>query len=269
MEYWLKFWWVFPIALVICVAVCTVSISGSVLFVPFFTLAFPALGIPLSPIQAVQVGLFTEIFGFASSTSAFWRSPLIDFNLARFSLLFAAPLAVTGGVLANLLPAGFVLAAIGGVMLMFGYLLYRSPTEEEIGGRAQEERADLPGHGRPVEHCDAQGRVYRYRRQNDRLRAGAMTVPAVLIGGRLAGWLAGRVSQDMLRRVLAVFLIILALVTGVRAAAGGELPVAGWVLAIAALVVFGLAGIFLWRGRELAAKFCYASGFYYCRTNGG
>jgi hypothetical protein len=28
MEYWLAFWWVFPIALAICITVCTVGISG-------------------------------------------------------------------------------------------------------------------------------------------------------------------------------------------------------------------------------------------------
>jgi uncharacterized membrane protein YfcA len=112
LEYWFAFWWVFPIALAICIAVCTVGISGAVLFVPFFGLAFPALGIPLAPVQAVQVGLFTEIFGFASSTSAFWRSGLIDFRLAGFALAFAVPLAVAGGLLANVLPGNLILLLV-------------------------------------------------------------------------------------------------------------------------------------------------------------
>jgi hypothetical protein len=81
LEYWFAFWWVFD---------CPGDLyrglhsrnqwGGAVRAV--FRLAFPALGIPLAPVQAVQVGLFTEIFGFASSTSAFWRSGLIDFRLA-------------------------------------------------------------------------------------------------------------------------------------------------------------------------------------------
>jgi uncharacterized membrane protein YfcA len=280
--------------------------------------------------------LFTEIFGFASSTSAFWRNRLIDFKLARFALLFAVPLAIGGGVLANVLPATLVLAAISGVMLLFSYLLYRAPTEEESGQQAEAPEGSRAQRSSPVEHRDAQDRTYRYRRRNDVLRASAMavggffeglvgfsvgeigvteqvlrgmpirvaigtnhliiagsataaalthialvfqrgdevpwnllamTVPAVLIGGQLAGWLAGRVPQDALRRFLAAFLIVLALVTGVRTAISGGLPVVGWVLIVATLVLSGIVGLFLWKRRELAAKFCYASGAYYCRRN--
>lgn len=104
MEYWLEFWWVFPIALGICIAVCVVGISGGVLFVPLFAVGFPALGIPLTAVQAVQIGLFSEIFGFSSSTVAFWRNDLIDVRTAGYSLLFAIPLAVVGGLLSNVLP---------------------------------------------------------------------------------------------------------------------------------------------------------------------
>ena len=50
------------------------------LFVPFYTMVFPLLGHHLEPVQAVEVGLLTEIFGFLSSTSAFWRAGLIDFR---------------------------------------------------------------------------------------------------------------------------------------------------------------------------------------------
>jgi uncharacterized membrane protein YfcA len=143
-EYWLEFWWVFPIALAICVSVCVVGISGSVLFVPLFTLGFPALGIPLAPAQAVQVGLFTEIFGFASSTSAFLRHRLVDFRLAGFALAFAVPAAVAGGLLANVLPATVVLVAISVAMLLFSYLLPRAPKEDDS------EHTEAGDDGRPT-----------------------------------------------------------------------------------------------------------------------
>jgi uncharacterized membrane protein YfcA len=324
------FWWVFPIALAICVSVCTVSISGSVLFVPLFTLGFPALGFSLTATQAVQIGLFTEIFGFASSTSAFLRNRLVDFRVAGFALLFAVPAAVGGGVLANVLPATAVLIVISVAMLLFSFLLYRAPKEDGQAGGSEfrdARRAEL------VEHRDRGGRFYRYRRTNDRLRAAAMavggafeglvgfavgeigvtdqvmrrmplrvaigtnhliiagsataaalthlaavlggsggfpwdivamTVPAVLIGGQLAGWLAGRVPQDALRRFLAAFLIVLALVTIARAAVDAGIA-AEWLLIGAAVVLFGLIGRLLWRRGELAAKLCYSSGAYYCQ----
>jgi uncharacterized membrane protein YfcA len=339
LEYWLEFWWVFPIALAICIAVCTVGISGAVLFVPFFSLAFPALGIPLAPVQAVQVGLFTEIFGFASSTSAFWRNGLIDFRLASFALLFAVPLAVTGGLLAHALPGHLILLLVSVVMLLFSFLLFRAPGEDtgEPGvvdaneaGQAQGQTSIAAGQ---VVHRDRRDRVYRYRRGNDPLRAGAMaigglfqglvgfsigeiaiveqalrgvpmrlavgtthvviagsaiaagashatavfgqggalpwnllamTVPAVLLGGQMAGWLAGRVSQDALRRFLALFLIALALLTGIRALAGGGLQAAAWILLAALLLLLSVVAVSLWKRRRPTFSCCYNSCDYYC-----
>lgn len=100
---------------------------------PRFTLGFPAFGIPLAAAQAIQVGLFTEIFGLASSTSGFLRHRLVDFRLAGFALLFAVPAAVVGGLLANVLPSTAVLLAISAAMRLFSYLLFRAPKEEVEG----------------------------------------------------------------------------------------------------------------------------------------
>jgi uncharacterized membrane protein YfcA len=52
-------------------------VSGTVIFVPFYTMISRCLDIIWN--QAVEVGLLTEIFGFFSSTSAFWRAGLIEF----------------------------------------------------------------------------------------------------------------------------------------------------------------------------------------------
>ena len=62
------------------------SIGGRDFF-PLYTIVFPLLGYHLEPVQAVEVGLLTEIFGFISSTSAFWRAGLIDFQIAGFAVL--------------------------------------------------------------------------------------------------------------------------------------------------------------------------------------
>ena len=347
LEYWLEFWWVFPIALGICIAVCVVGISGGVLFVPLFAVGFPALGIPLTAVQAVQIGMFTEIFGFSSSTVAFWRNDLIDVRTAGYSLLFAIPLAVVGGLLSNVLPGAYILGAVSVVMLVFSYLLYEAPAEDEANSQDETPQDEQPTQSNPselgdergngddpqVEHRDAEGRVYRYRRQLDKIRAASMTlgglfeglvgfsvgeigvtervlrnvpirvaigtnhlvilgaataaslthvtvvlnqggqipwnilvmtVPAVLIGGQLAGWLAGRVSENVLRHFLAGFLIILALITGGRVVITGEVSALTWILLAAVLLVVGVAALSLWNGRELKAKFCYASGSYYC-----
>lgn len=99
------------------------GVSGAVLFVPIYTIIFPLLGYHLQPVQAVQIGLFTEIFGFMSSTSAFWRRKLIDSRIASFALLFAVPTAILGGYLANRLPGNWLLLII---VLLWSILLFCS-----------------------------------------------------------------------------------------------------------------------------------------------
>jgi uncharacterized membrane protein YeiB len=91
-----------------------------------------------------------------------------------------------------------------------------------------------------------------------------MTIPAVLIGGQAAGWLAGRVRQDALRRFLAAFLIGLALLTGFRAAVGDGLPPAGWVLLATLLLVLGIGASMIWNRRRQRIRCCYTSCDYYC-----
>jgi uncharacterized protein len=163
-----------------------------VIFVPFFTIVFPLLGHRLEPVQAVEVGLLTEIFGFMSSTSAFWRAGLIDFRISVFALLFAVPTAVLGGVSAHLLPSYWLLVIVGVGLVLFSYLLIRESGET---GHS------LAGGGETTEHTDGQGRFYRYRRQNDFWRAGTAAVGGVFQG--LVGFSAGEMStvEQVLRGI--------------------------------------------------------------------
>ena len=156
------------------------------LFVPLYTLVFPLFGYHLQPVQAVEVGLLTEIFGFISSTLAFWRAGLIDFQVAGFAVLLAAPTAVLGGYASHFLPGNWLLALIGVALVTFAYLLVRETTEELHSPPAQ---AAGP---RIKEHRDAQGRAYRYRVLNDFWRASAAGFGGVLQG--LVGFSAGELS---------------------------------------------------------------------------
>src|SRR5580704_16925480 len=104
------------------------GVSGTVIFVPFYTIVFPLLGYHLEPVQAVEVGLLTEIFGFISSTSAFWRAGLIDFQIAGFAVLLAAPTAVLDGYASHFLPGNWLLALIGIALVIFAYLLVGETT---------------------------------------------------------------------------------------------------------------------------------------------
>jgi uncharacterized membrane protein YfcA len=166
-----------------------------VIFVPFFTIVFPLLGHHLAPVQAVEVGLLTEIVGFLSSTSAFWRAGLIDFKISVFALAFAVPTAVLGGYTAHLLPGHWLLVMVGVGLILFAFLLIRETEEtgrsHKAGGKA----------GELEEHTDSRGRVYCYQRQNDAWRAGTAAVGGVFQG--LVGFSAGEMStvEQVLRGI--------------------------------------------------------------------
>jgi uncharacterized protein len=166
-----------------------------VIFVPFFTIVFPLLGHRLEPVQAVEVGLLTEIVGFMSSTSAFWRAGLIDFKISLFALAFAVPTAVFGGYAAHLLPGHWLLVIVGVGLILFAFLLIRETVD---AGRSRGAGDD----GKQAEeHTDSRGRIYRYQRQNDAWRAGTAAVGGVFQG--LVGFSAGEMStvEQVLRGV--------------------------------------------------------------------
>lgn len=62
MEYWLQYWWLFPVFLTGATIVNTVGISGSALFVPFLIFIFPIFAHPLDSSTLVKVGLISEAF---------------------------------------------------------------------------------------------------------------------------------------------------------------------------------------------------------------
>ena len=164
------------------------------IFVPFFTIVFPLLGHRLEPVQAVEVGLLTEIFGFMSSTSAFWRAGLIDFKISTFALMFAVPTAIIGGVSAHLLPSYWLLVIVGVGLLLFSYLLIHEVDEKRKHDPNQVNSS-------VTQHSDIRGRAYRYRRQNDAWRAGTAAIGGVFQG--LVGFSAGEMStvEQVLRGV--------------------------------------------------------------------
>jgi len=157
-----------------------------VLFVPFYTMVFPLLGHHLEPVQAVEVGLLTEIFGFMSSTSAFWRAGLIDFQIAGFAVVLAAPTAILGGYASHFLPGNGLLALIGVALVVFAYLLVRETTEVAHGTSKEATGS------KTKEHRDRLGRTYRYKVLNDFWRGSAAGIGGILQG--LVGFSAGELS---------------------------------------------------------------------------
>ena len=148
------------------------------IFVPFYTIIFPLLGYHLEPVQAVEVGLLTEIFGFISSTTAFWRAGLIDFQIAGFAVLFAAPMAVLGGYASHIIPGQWMLVSIGIGLMGFSWMLFREGDNALSWTPATQA---LPPKG-VKEHTDTRGRVYHYRVLNDIWRGTAASVGGIFQG---------------------------------------------------------------------------------------
>lgn len=112
-SYWFEFWFIFPIALAICITTCTFGTEGAILFVPFFALVFPFFAYKLQPVQAVSIGLVTEVFGIASSFGAFWYARLVDFHIAKKSAYMSVPIAFLGGFLSPMVPGRALLFLVG------------------------------------------------------------------------------------------------------------------------------------------------------------
>ena len=201
--YWLQFWWMSPIAMCICVTANTLGVSGAALFLPFYTLVFPLLGHHLEPVQAVEVGIMTEIFGFMSSTTAFWRAGLIDFRIAGFAVMFAAPLAIVGGYASHFIPAYWMLAIIGVGLMGLAAVLYEEEHDTHFEGTAATTTLhNATQSSDPLKvHIDRRGRTYRYRILNDSLRATVASAGGILHG--LVGFSAGELStvEQVLRGV--------------------------------------------------------------------
>ncbi|MDY6789401.1 MAG: sulfite exporter TauE/SafE family protein [Candidatus Nanohaloarchaea archaeon] len=163
--HWLQYWWMFPIAFVIALAVNTVGISGAALFVPFFVLIFPLLASPLGPAQSVKLGLITEAFGLSSSAFAFISYGLVDKKLGLYTALGAASFVIAGSILAGYIPEFLFHFLIAGALLLSVYLLTHS---ERAKSKAECIKNDEIGHhvegheNATLESMD--GKTYKYCR---------------------------------------------------------------------------------------------------------
>lgn len=180
--YWFQYWYIFPIAMAICLTVCTVGIEGAVLFVPFFTLVFPLLIAPLEPVQAVAIGLITEVFGFISALIAWWRAGLIDLQIGKRSAILSVPFALIGGFVSYAIPSWLLLAMIGLAMAVIGVPLWKFRMEAAMDqaagvsnpGLSESHPASPPGVGFLRRLRDRWGREYVYRYREDARRTGVI-----------------------------------------------------------------------------------------------
>lgn len=163
--YWLRYWWMFPIAFLIALTVNTAGISGAALFVPFFILIFPFLaGTNLQAIETVKLGLITESFGLSSSALAFLAFGLVDIRIALRSILVALPFVFGGAFLTALIPESVLFFIIAVLLVVSVFLLW---FEKELEAKRRAERDAISAleedeRGEAVVQKSKDGKEYRY-----------------------------------------------------------------------------------------------------------
>lgn len=149
-ESWIEFWWLLPVALAICVLVRLVGVEGSLLFAPFYAVVFPWLsGRALTPLQAIQIGIISEIFGFSSSFVGFYRARLIDFRLGLRTAAVGAPLALAGVFLAYRVPQPVLLVVVALALPALAWYL-RRPLEVAADGDVRRQSPEEVASGERV-----------------------------------------------------------------------------------------------------------------------
>lgn len=184
-DFWLEFWWMFPIAFFIALTVNTVGISGAALFVPFFVLIFPLLATELSALQSVKLGLVTESFGLSSSALAFLAFGLVDRKIALTAVLGALPFVLIGAALSTYLPESILFIMIAGLLITSVILVnVEKRLHKKRRDEHEQEVIDLTGpEGEQVELVSLSGKTYRYCRTKSGFRT------------RLAGYSTGGFFQ--------------------------------------------------------------------------
>ncbi|WP_410766099.1 sulfite exporter TauE/SafE family protein [Haloferax sp. DFSO60] len=130
-DYWLQYWWLFPVFVLGATTVNTVGISGSALFVPFLIFIFPIFAHPLEPATLVKVGLISEAFGLSSSAVAFIQYGLVDRRLALSLVAGSIPFVVGGALLSFIIPEVVFHTLLGIALLAAAYLLFKADLDHE------------------------------------------------------------------------------------------------------------------------------------------
>lgn len=146
------YWFMFPVSIIVATCAMLSGIGGAALFTPIFILVFPLLGpeyVLESTIAAISAALITQTFGFLSGFIGYYRRKLIDYALAWRILLFAAPIAVVGALVASYVHDSVLLASYSLLVAVLAVVMWRNhpPAHTHSGSRDRTTRTILDSHG--------------------------------------------------------------------------------------------------------------------------
>eukprot|EP00746_Dinoflagellata_sp_MGD_P035277 gnl/MRDRNA2_/MRDRNA2_18433_c0_seq1.p1 gnl/MRDRNA2_/MRDRNA2_18433_c0~~gnl/MRDRNA2_/MRDRNA2_18433_c0_seq1.p1 ORF type:complete len:385 (+),score=52.63 gnl/MRDRNA2_/MRDRNA2_18433_c0_seq1:82-1155(+) len=197
-SYWIRYWFMCPVAL--CVSICAnlSGIGGAAFFAPIFIIGFPLLGPDYelkSPVASVAIALGVELFGFSSGMIGYLRRNLIDFRTAWKFAVITVPSSLAATMVFEYVPILWLKWLY--VVLMFClslYLLFWKVGGDDLQTKSN---ADLPNTVRVI--VDSDGNSYN-------LQPVHITGPGcflTMLGGLLMGFLgvgAGEVTLPQLLR---------------------------------------------------------------------
>ena len=185
------YWFMFPVAMMVCTTAMLSGIGGAALFMPIFLLIFPLLGpeyVLADPTAAIAVALFTEAFGFSSGFIGYQRRKLIDFGLAKSFLYWAVPLAILGALIVHWI-ADFLIKLLYGLLMVAMAVIFLV-THHHLD--APKTNAD----GRPLRSLtDSSGKTYEYHMYHARHGQTGL-------GGFLTGMLSAGIGEVVMPQLV-------------------------------------------------------------------
>lgn len=196
-----QYWFMFPTMTLIATCCQLAGIGGAALLSPLFLLVFPLLGpdYPLaSAASAIASALLTEVFGFASGLSGYWRRGLVDWSVAAQYFILSIPCALGGALLASTVASNPTLLRGVYAALMNGLSAYLTLSEspEEL----TEEECEVPElEGNVRVKTAADGTVYRYLQPATTASSAAATGSGALLTGLLGVGIGEVVLPQLVR----------------------------------------------------------------------
>lgn len=138
-----EYWYVFPLAIFVCILANASGFSGSVLFQPFFNFV---LQVPIA--QSIATGIATETIGMSSGAFRYWRiGNKIDIKAVKKVFPYVYAGIATGIFLFVFLPKLWLRLIVGcTVFSIASYQLYLA----YLGKFGVNEKADLNVLGSPI-----------------------------------------------------------------------------------------------------------------------
>ena len=129
-QYWLHYWFMFPVATVIAIVANSSGFSGGVLFQPIYNLG---LNIPIA--NSVATGIATETVGMTSGAIRYMMYKMVELPIGFTMIMLAIPGIVVGNHILMIINANLLKLLLGFVILYLASVQLFSAAKQRFGHR--------------------------------------------------------------------------------------------------------------------------------------